>query len=266
MVSLKVFDVYNFYNFKKVPSPMRSIIKHFFLLTIFVSPLCGDDAVKTRPLILLLLGAPGSGRDALAVKVSSTFSLPYISTADLLLDYSDDDSDTGRITRECLNTGRIPDELLLKLIADRIKRSDCSKGFLLDGFPKTAEQAKALKVKFIQNYRMMPIYLRASEAWLINFHEGRLVCTNCGRVYHLDRSPPHNEQECDLCGSALIQRKDDCPETLKKRTENYQDTILPLLSYYTQEKMLIEIDGDRPLEEMFQDVRILINTKQQLAR
>lgn len=242
--------------------PMRSVFTHFFWLVLVVSPVSAEDATKSRPLMLLLHGAPGSGRDALAVKVSSTFSLPYISTADLLLDYSDDETETGRFTRECLNTGHIPDDLLLRLIAERIKRTDCSKGFLLDGFPKTAEQAKALKVRFSHEYRMVPAYIRTSDEWLITFHEGRLVCTNCGRVYHVDRSPPHHEHECDMCGYELIQRTDDCPETLKKRTETYRDTILPLLTYYSSEKMLVEIDGNRPFEEMFQDVKMLINSKQ----
>ena len=245
---------------------MQIVFKHFFLFLLLASPACAEDTVKVRPIILLLLGAPGSGRDALAVKISSSFSLPYISAADLLLDYSDDESDTGRLTRECLNTGCIPDDLLLRLISERLRHKDCSKGFLLDGFPKTPEQAKAFKVRFSREYRLLPTYIRTSDEWLMNVHEGRLVCTNCGRVYHLDRSPPQNEQECDLCGYELIQRNDDCPETLKKRTEIYRDTILPLLSYYTTEKMLIEIDGNRSFDEMFQDVKTLINSRQLTLR
>jgi adenylate kinase len=263
MVSLKLLDSYSFYKNKKVASMQTLLLKHFLLLVLLASQtvVMADEAPKKQPLLLLLLGAPGSGRDALAVKASSAFHLPYISTADLLLDYSDDESDTGRLTRECLNTGRIPDDLLLRLISERIKKSDCANGFLLDGFPKTCEQAKALKVRFSQQYRMLPAYIKTSDKWLITFHEGRLVCTNCGRVYHQDRSPPQNEHECDLCGYELIQRSDDCAETLKKRTEVYRDTILPLLDYYKSEKMLIEIDGDRPFDEMFQDVKLLVNTR-----
>ncbi len=241
---------------------MQSVSHYIVLLLLLVSPALADEAVKNRPIILLLLGVPGSGRDALAVKVSSSFSLPYISTADLLLDYSDQETETGRFTRECLNTGRIPDDLLLKLISERIKRDDCKRGFLLDGFPKTADQARALKARFSQQYCMLPAYIRTSDEWLLNFHEGRLVCTSCGRVYHLDRSPPARQNECDLCGYELIQRSDDCPETLKKRTESYRDTILPLLTYYSTEKMLVEIDGERPFDDMFQDVKMLINLRQ----
>lgn len=245
---------------------MQSVFTHFFWLVLIVSPVMAEDTTKSRPLMLLLHGAPGSGRDALAVKVSSTFGLPYISTADLLLDYSDNETETGRFTLECLNKGCIPDDLLLGLIAERINHADCAKGFLLDGFPKTPEQAKALKGRFGKEYCMVPAYIRTSDAWLITFHEGRLVCTSCGRVYHLDRSPPHNDQECDLCGYELTQRSDDCAETLKKRTESFRQSIQPLLNYYSSEKILVEINGDRPLEEMFQDVKRLINTKQLPAK
>ncbi|MBS0634165.1 MAG: nucleoside monophosphate kinase [Verrucomicrobia bacterium] len=239
---------------------MQQLIKNFFIFVLCIAPIASIEA-GGRPIVLLLLGVPGSGRDALAVKISSSFSLPYISTADLLLDYSDDDSEIGHFTRECLNTGRIPDDLLMKLILERIKQQDCAKGFLLDGFPKTVEQAKALNVRFSQEYCMLPTYIRTSDQWLLCCHEGRLICTSCGRVYHQDRSPPHTEGECDLCGYELTQRSDDCPETLKKRTETHRDTILPLVSFYTEEKMLVEINGDRPFDEMFQDVKMLINSK-----
>lgn len=227
----------------------------FCILTGQVS--CTEDE-EMKPIILLLLGPPGSGRDVLAVKLTSSFSLPYISTADLLLDSSDEDSDTGHLTRESLQAGNISDELLLRLISDRTKRADCSRGFLLDGYPKTAKQAQALKERFGVHFRVLPTYICTSDEWLINFHEGRLVCTNCGRVYHLDRSPPRNEEVCDLCGYELIQRHDDCPETLKKRTTCYRDSILPVLTFYSQQGQLVEIDGDRPLDEMFQDVKMLI--------
>src|SRR5262245_27430605 len=197
---------------------MQSTLIHVLLLLLSACPVFAEECTEIRPIMLLLLGPPGSGRDMLAVKVSSSFSLPYISTADLLLDYCDDDSETGHLTRESLNTGCIPDELLLRLITERVKNADCGKGFLLDGFPKATEQARALKARLGTDFRLLPIFIRTSDEFLINFHEGRLVCTNCGRVYHLDRSPPQNEEVCDLCGYELIQRDDDCAEILKKRT------------------------------------------------
>ena len=263
MVSLNLLDTYNSRSLRglfPMQVVLQGILRYIFLLILFICPMFGVDCAEDRPIILLLLGPPGSGRDALAVKVSSSFSLPYVSTADLLLDYSDDDSDMGRLTRECVHTGCIPDDHLLRLISERISRSDCSRGFLLDGFPKTLEQARVLNGRFRHDYCVVPVYIRTSDAWLINFHEGRLVCKNCGRVYHLDRSPPQNAHRCDFCASELIQRHDDCPETLKRKTECYRDTILPLITYYSQEKLLVEIDGNRPFDDMFLDVKRLINS------
>ncbi len=254
MVSLKLLDTYN-------RCRSDTMLIQLLLLMLLACPVAAEESGRNRPIILLLLGVPGSGRDALAVKVSSTFSLPYVSTADLLLDYSDEESEIGRYTRKCLHTGDIPDDLLLKLISERVKRSDCKKGFLLDGFPKTEAQAMALKVRFSQEYTLVPAYIRTSDAWLRTCHEGRLVCTNCGRVYHQDRSPPQSEGECDMCGYELTQRTDDCPEMLKKRTDCYLGNMKPLLSYYTQEKTLVEIDGERSFEELFQEMKMLINSK-----
>lgn len=215
---------------------------------------------KEQPVILMLLGPPGSGRDLLAVRVSSAYSLPYITCADLLVDYSDEDSDIGKEARQCLHTGsQIPDSLVLRLIADRVKQLDCEKGFLLDGFPKNVEQAKALRSVFERNFHLIAANIHSSDEWLINFHEGRLVCTNCGRVYHTDRSPPKNEDECDFCEQELVQRDDDCPEILKSKSESYRKTILPLLSYFREEKLLSEIDGTKSLEEMMQQVKTLID-------
>lgn len=228
-----------------------------FLLDVSAVLIAEDK--KEQPVILMLFGPPGSGRDLLAVRISSSYSLPYITCADLLLDYSDEESELGREARGVLHTGsQIPDSLVLRLISSRAKQSDCEKGFLLDGFPKTVQQAKALQAAFNTDFRLLPANIRSTDEWLINFHEGRLVCTNCGRVYHTDRSPPKNEDACDFCGQELVQRDDDCPENLKNRSETYRATILPLLDYYREVKLLTEIDGTKSLDEMMQEVKSLM--------
>jgi len=241
---------------------MQSVMIQLFFCLILTCPALADESSEMRPIILMLLGPPGSGRDVLAVKISSAYSLPHIATADLLLDYSEDESETGRITRDCLNSGSIPDELLMRLIADRVRRTDCLRGFLLDGFPQTLDQARALKAQFGIKFRLLPTYIRTSDKGLVNFHEARLVCTNCGRVYHLDHSPPQHEELCDLCGYELTQRNDDAPEHRQKLYEGYRSKVQPLLTYYSQEGLLVEIEGNRSFEQMFQDVRMLLNTQQ----
>jgi adenylate kinase len=244
----------------------RSLIRFLVVIGLLLAtPVEVVAAVESdaKPILLLLLGPPGSGRDVLAVKVSSTFSLPYISCADLVLDYSDDEGEIGKKMRQFLHSGdMIPDAMILELISERVKKQDCVRGFLLDGFPKTREQAVALKNHFEKAFRILPTHIRASCEWLINFHEGRLVCTTCGRVYHTDRSPPKNAEYCDFCETELTQRDDDSPETLRKKSENYSSTMLPLLNFYTQEKQLVEIDGNRPLDEMMHDIKSLLTAKQ----
>jgi len=242
----------------------------FFMLPLH---LMGDEVVDgeksilteshSKPVILLLLGPPRSGRDLVSVKVSNTFSLPYVSCADLLLDYSDDETDLGKKIRECLHAGAlISDALLLELISERLKEGlDCKNGFLLDGFPRTSEQARALKERFQSVYKMLPIYIASSDDWIVHFHKARLVCTNCGRVYHLNKAPPKNPEYCDFCHEKLQQRNDDSPETLKKRTEKYRFAISDLVSFYEKEGMLIQIDGTKSVDEMLQSIKVILNQK-----
>lgn len=254
--------------------PMQQKTKLWLLVTICfffdVSGRLTAEENKDKPVILMLIGPPGSGRDLLAVRVSSSYSLPYIACTDLLLDYSDEDSEIGKEARRCLHTGaQIPDSLILKLISERAKNADCEKGFLLDGFPKSVEQATALKNGLGSQFRLLAVNIQSSDEWLINFHEGRLVCTNCGRVYHTDRSPPKNESECDFCGQELVRRDDDCAENLKVRSESYRATVLPLLAYFRQQGLLTDIDGTKSLEEMMQEVKALMvgpNNKEKILR
>lgn len=247
---------------------LLSYLQKPLVLTLCAMSLAGTiaaDAVKTKPVILSLLGPPGSGRDLLAVRVSSSYCLPYISSADLLVDYSDEESSMGKQVRDCLYTGdQVPDTLLIQLLSDRVKRDDCAKGFLLDGFPKTVEQAKILQERFSEQFRFVPVYVRSSDEWLINFHEGRLVCTNCGRVYHTGRSPPKLENECDFCGHALVKRSEDSSDALKGRTESYRTKIVPLITFYKEEGLLIEIDGTKSLEEMMKEVKALLQSDEKL--
>lgn len=216
-----------------------------------------------RPLVIIVFGPPGSGRDALVVKLSNSLSIPYISTADLLLDHSDDETEFGKKAKECLLQGLpIPDEMLLDLIKKRAQETDAKKGFLLDGFPRSPEQAEALDKLFRPTHTFFTASIRVSDDWLISHHESRLICTQCGRVYHLQESPPQNTTSCDFCGSELSQRDEDCQENIKKQCENYRQHMAPLLSLYSQKGMCVEVDGTRPFDDILQDIKSQILSEQ----
>ena len=222
-----------------------------------------DDQVNDeRPLILLLFGPPGTGRDALVVKLSNTVSLPYISCADLLLDESDDDTALGKKTRECLLVGKtVPDELILDLLKKRICHSDMTRGFILDGFPRSLEQAQLLQNTLSLTHRFFVASIRVTDDWLISDREARLVCTECGRVYHLQQSPPQNQAICDFCDSVLVQRDEDSQENVKKQCESYRQQMLPIIQFYSEKKLLVEVSGDRPFEDVLQELKTLTISK-----
>jgi adenylate kinase len=215
---------------------------------------------QKKPFVLLILGPPGSGRATLAVKLSNTFLLPHISCAKLLLDHINEETEIGQKARDFLNAGTsVPDDIIFNLLHERIKKEDCKDGFVLDGFPKTVEQAKILQKYIGQGGQFMATYINVSEDWLLLRAEGRMVCQSCGRVYHKQLSPPQKPDLCDLCQSDLCQREADTREHVQDKLDVYKTEILPVLTYYKQEKLLMEIDGNRPLEKMYVEMKEVIS-------
>ncbi len=216
-----------------------------------------------KPCILLLLGPPGSGQGVLAVKIAKAFSLPHISSADLLHEVGEDDLEIKQKAREYLTrTGSIPDALISEMLFERVKRKD-SKGFLLDGLPRTVEQAQELQSKLSDKFHIIAISISVPDNVLIDRNSGRLICSNCGRVYHIQESPPSKADECDLCKSHLKQREDDTQEIVKTRLENYRKRTNPVLSFFQKEGELTEVSGTGPLEITFEEIRSKL--KQALA-
>jgi adenylate kinase len=242
--------------------PYVLFIVVFFLAGIHAQ---ADETVTVpdeRPLVMLLFGPPGSGRDALAVKLSNTVALPYVSCADLLLDQSDDDTELGRKTRECLLAGEpVPDDVIQQLLKKRATQSDMAKGFVLDGFPRNLEQAKLLQDTFSRTHRFFVVSIRVTDDWIISQSEARLVCTECGRVYHLQQSPPQNQAICDFCDSVLVQRDADSQENVKKQCDSYRQRMLPIIKFYTEKGLLVEVSGDRSFEDVLQDLKTLTLSK-----
>ena len=204
-----------------------------------------------------MLGAPGAGKGTQADKICAKYNIPHISTGDIFRANIKNDTELGRKAKEYMDKGLlVPDELVVDLVVDRVKADDCSNGYVLDGFPRTIPQAEALdealssmgeKVDFAIN-------VEVPDENIINRMSGRRACVTCGATYHIVYAPTKAEGICDKCGSELILRDDDKPETVKKRLDVYHDQTQPLIDYYTAKGVLKEVDGTQDMEKVFSDI------------
>lgn len=204
-----------------------------------------------------MLGAPGAGKGTQADKICAKYNIPHISTGDIFRANIKNNTELGRKAKEYMDKGLlVPDELVVDLVVDRVKADDCSNGYVLDGFPRTIPQAEALdealssmgeKVDFAIN-------VEVPDENIINRMSGRRACVTCGATYHIVYAPTKAEGICDKCGSELILRDDDKPETVKKRLDVYHDQTQPLIDYYTAKDVLKEVDGTQDMEKVFSDI------------
>ncbi len=184
---------------------------------------------------IILLGAPGAGKGTQAKKIAAAFSIPQISTGDMLREAVKNGTAMGLKAKGYMDAGGlVPDEVVIGIVRDRLTGKDCSKGFILDGFPRTIPQAKALDgvVKELGKEIRVVLSLEVDEKELLERLTGRRTCTGCGAMYHVRFNPPKANGKCDKCGTALIQRDDDKEETIKARLVNYKKSTEPLLDYY----------------------------------
>ncbi|SHF08880.1 Adenylate kinase [Caldanaerobius fijiensis DSM 17918] len=210
---------------------------------------------------VILMGPPGAGKGTHAAKIVDKYGIPHISTGDIFRENLKNGTALGNKAKEYMDKGQlVPDEIVIEIVKDRLKRPDCEKGFLLDGFPRTIKQADALDdfLKEMGKKIDAVINMVAERETLINRVIYRRVCPECGAVYHLINIPPKVEGKCDVCGANLIQRKDDTKETIEKRLDVYDEQTKPLIDYYSKKGLLYEVDGGKPIEEAFADIcRIL---------
>ena len=184
---------------------------------------------------IILLGAPGAGKGTQAKKISTSFSIPQISTGDMLREAVKNGTEMGLKAKGFMDAGGlVPDEVVIGIVRDRLKANDCGKGFILDGFPRTIPQAQALDkvVKELGKDIRVVLSLEVDEKELLERLTGRRTCTACGAMYHVRFNPPKSDGKCDKCGTALIQRDDDKEATIKARLVNYKKSTEPLLDYY----------------------------------
>ena len=205
-------------------------------------------------MIIILLGPPGAGKGTIANEISRRISIPVIATGNILRNAIDKNTDLGKIAKSFVVSGKlVPDEFVIRIVEDRITESDCEKGFIFDGFPRTTNQARELDMVFKRLDRNIDqvFYLDTSYETIISRLSARRVCTKCGAIYNLKYDPPEKADLCNKCGGKLIQRVDDQEETIKKRIDVYNEETSPLISYYEKMNILTKINADQDLEDIF---------------
>lgn len=203
---------------------------------------------------IIMLGAPGAGKGTQAKQIADKYSIPHISTGDIFRANLKEGTELGKKAKEYMDQGLlVPDELTCDLVMDRIGQEDCKNGFVLDGFPRTIPQAEALDaaLKKIGQKMDYAIDVDVPDDNIINRMSGRRACLNCGATYHIISIPTKVEGVCDRCGSQVVLRDDDQPETVKKRLEVYHAQTQPLIDYYKTQDILKTVDGTQPMEQVF---------------
>ena len=205
----------------------------------------------------ILLGAPGAGKGTQAARIIEKYNIPHISTGDIFRDNIKRQTELGMRAQEYMNKGElVPDDLTCEIATTRLLEDDCKNGFLLDGFPRTVYQAGKLD-EFLKEHGQTldkVIDVEVDQEALIARLTGRRVCKNCGATFHVINIPPKEEGICDNCGNNLIQRDDDSEETARNRLSVYADQTMPLIDYYKDQGILVEIDGEGDPEKVFQDI------------
>lgn len=206
---------------------------------------------------IVLLGPPGAGKGTQAKKIADKFGIPHISTGDILRKAIADKTLLGKQAAEYLEKGLlVPDDLVIAMVKSRLDMEDCINGFLFDGFPRTVKQAESLDEYMQEKGIQLDIVLNieVKQNTLIERFTGRQVCEQCGATYNIKSSPPKEPGLCDKCGGRLIIRDDDKPETVKKRLEIYETSTAPLIGYYKEKNLLINIDGSGSIDDVFEDI------------
>ena len=202
---------------------------------------------------LILLGAPGAGKGTQAELLIEKLSIPAISTGAMLRESMNNGSELGKQVHEIMERGMlVPDDVIMAIVAERITADDCKNGFILDGVPRTLSQAEALDAKGVRIDHVVSIEI--DDAVIEGRMTGRRVCTKCGATYHVAVNPPKQEGICDHCGEAVVIRKDDAPETVRKRLQVYHESTEVLKSYYAAQGKLRRVEGNQPIMDAYHDI------------
>lgn len=208
------------------------------------------------------MGLPGAGKGTQAEKINEKYDIPHISTGDMFRLAIKEGTDLGKKAKSFMDQGElVPDEVTIGIVQERLSKADCQNGFLLDGFPRTIAQAEALQ-NLLANMKTSidyVLHVDVPENKLVERLTGRRICPTCGATYHVMYNPPQVEGVCDKDGSQLIQRDDDQAETVKTRLSVNIKQAQPLLDFYTDKELLVTVDGDQEIADVFEDVQKVLD-------
>jgi adenylate kinase len=210
--------------------------------------------------IIVLMGVPGSGKGTQGRLISEQFGWPAISTGDILRDIAKTDTEMGRIVKETQKAGQlVSDEIMAELIQARTARADCHASYVLDGYPRTPEQAALLdRIAGEQGKELIVINIAVKRESLVKRLSGRRSCPRCGEIYNLYLRPPSTDMMCDRCQVPLFHRVDDVPEVVGLRYDTYQERTAPLVEYYRNKGCFFEIDGEGTVEDIFSKLQAIL--------
>lgn len=203
---------------------------------------------------IVMLGAPGAGKGTQAEMIAEKYNIPHISTGDIFRANIKNGTELGKKAKAYMDAGDlVPDALTCDLVIDRVGQEDCRNGYILDGFPRTIPQAEVFTQQLANKEDSIDyaIDIEVPDENIVKRMSGRRSCPNCGATYHLQFIPPKNEGVCDTCGTALVQREDDKPETVKNRLNVYHKSTQPLIDFYKEKGSLREVDGTQDMNDVF---------------
>jgi adenylate kinase len=205
---------------------------------------------------IIFIGPPGSGKGTQAKRLAGRFEIPHISTGDMLREAVAAGTPVGQQAASIMAAGQlVPDDLMIKMIDERLARPDAGKGFILDGFPRTLVQAEKLET-LVGNGKgdLRVLQLLVPDDAIVRRITLRRTCAQCGAIYHLENQPPANDSVCDRCGAEVIARPDDTEEAVRKRLESFHRQTMPVATFYKSKSILREVDGIGPVDEVFERI------------
>ena len=206
---------------------------------------------------IIMLGAPGAGKGTQAKKIAEKYTVPHISTGDIFRANIKEGTELGLKAKQFMDQGLlVPDEVTIGMLLDRIHQEDCKNGYVLDGFPRTIPQAESLTEALAGMGEAIDfaIDVDVPDENIVNRMAGRRACLKCGATYHVEFAPPKKEGVCDVCGSELVLRDDDKPETVQKRLTVYHEQTQPLIDYYKEKGVLHSVDGTQAMDDVFESI------------